>query len=140
MRTRGGVTEVRVDEYAQLRNDAGELSYDDAGVALFSDDLIGDKVETDAWRPLSCCGEAAPADLGDGVALRHVRTSRGDAAADAPLLRRRGSTTPGPRDVVPAPDAELARYDGILPEGAVGHTTEVREQVLVYGEQLGVTI
>ena len=139
MRTRGGVTEVRVDEYAQLRDAAGELSFDDAGAALFGDTLL-DEAETSVWRPLKCCDAAAPVDLGDGIALRHVRTSRGDAAADAPLLRRRGSTTPGPRDVVPAPDAELARYDGILPEGAVGHTTEVREQVLVYGDQLSVTV
>ena len=135
MRVRGGVTEVQVDEYEELRDADGELVRDDAGAPLFGNELQGDTVETKIWRPLKLGEEHAPVELGNGVALRHMRTSRGDPAAEAPQLHRRGA-----RGVVPAPDEELARYEGILPEGSYGHTTEVREQVLVYGEQLSVTL
>jgi hypothetical protein len=34
----------------------------------------------------------------------------------------------------------MNRYDGLLPEGTVGHTTEVREQLMVHGPLLDVTL
>lgn len=135
VRTRaGGVIEARVAEYDVLKDEHGGTAVDNTGALIYSDALL----DASEFKAVSCCDEAAPAAIGTGIALRHVRTCRGAVeVADAPLVKGQHAAA---RNVRPVKEAELDRYDGLLPEGAVGHTTEVREQVLVHGPLLGVTL
>jgi hypothetical protein len=136
VRTRaGGVLEAQVAEYDVLKDEDGNIAVDSTGAPLYGDVLLPDVSE---FKAVSCCDEAAPAAIGNGIALRHVRTCRGAVeVADAPLVKGQHAAA---RNVRPVKESELDRYDGLLPEGTVGHTTEVREQVIVHGPLLGVTL
>jgi hypothetical protein len=69
------------------------------------------------------------------VCLRHLRSPVPCAAA----LAASSSSTRERDGVVRVREAELEAYDGLLPEGAVGHTTEVLEQILIEGPRARMT-
>lgn len=73
-RAQAAVLEAQVAEYDVLKDEHGNIAVDSTGAPLYGDVLLPDVSE---FKAVSCCDEAAPAAIGNGIALRHVRTCRG---------------------------------------------------------------